>query len=197
VQKLLSRALRSQLCESQELQMPQSSVGGFWAIVFARNDTFCTRSAVSADGPGRPDLFAAHRQPLNWNFFNHPQFFLSVGGSVWYLVRNLRCTVTIDSVLANSKTQKSFLYPVLTMYRHDCPLAVKLASVPWLLLPKQNLERFSTYWYVPFCCVCLDCCATDFRNSGGTYELLYILCHVGHCYGNDRERSSDATAVTV
>jgi len=24
---------------------------------------------------------------------------------VWYMIRNLRCTVTIDSVLANSKTQ--------------------------------------------------------------------------------------------
>jgi len=32
---------------------------------------------------------------------------LSVGGSVWYMIRNLRCTVTIDSVLANSKTQNA------------------------------------------------------------------------------------------
>jgi hypothetical protein len=31
--------------------------------------------------------------------------FLFVGGSVWYMVRNLRRTVKIDSVLANSKKQ--------------------------------------------------------------------------------------------
>jgi hypothetical protein len=31
---------------------------------------------------------------------------------VWYTVRNLRCTVTTDSVLANSKTQNAFVFPV-------------------------------------------------------------------------------------
>jgi hypothetical protein len=34
----------------------------------------------------------------------------SVGGSVWYVVWNLRWTVTIDSVLANSKMQNAFLW---------------------------------------------------------------------------------------
>jgi hypothetical protein len=27
----------------------------------------------------------------------------------------------------------------------------------------KNLERFSTYLYAPFCCVCLGCCAAEFR----------------------------------
>jgi hypothetical protein len=36
-----------------------------------------------------------------------------------------------------------------------------------------NLERFSTYWYAPFCCVCLGCC-TEFGSSGGIYELPCI-----------------------
>jgi len=40
---------------------------------------------------------------------------LSVGGSVRYVVRNLRCTVTIDSVLANSKTQNAF-YSLFTPF---------------------------------------------------------------------------------
>ena len=35
-------------------------------------------------------------------------YILSVGGSVWYMIRNLRCTVTIDSVLANSKDTERF-----------------------------------------------------------------------------------------
>ena len=40
-------------------------------------------------------------------FMYHSRIVLSVGASVWYMIRNLRCTVTIDSVLANSKTQNS------------------------------------------------------------------------------------------
>ena len=34
----------------------------------------------------------------------------------------------------------------------------------------KNLERFSTYWYSPFCRVCLACCAVKFGSSAGTYE---------------------------
>jgi hypothetical protein len=56
-----------------------------------------------------------------------------MGGSVWYTVQN-RCTVTTDSVLANSKRQNAFLFPVHAMFRHDCPLAVKPASTPRLLV---------------------------------------------------------------
>jgi len=73
---------------------------------------------------------------------------------------------------ANSKTQNAFLFPVNAMFRHDCPLAVKPASTPRSLVhQKKNFERFSTCWYAPFCCVCLGCCAAEFGNSGGTYEL--------------------------
>jgi hypothetical protein len=39
---------------------------------------------------------------------------------------------------------------------------------------QKNLERFSTYWYAPFCCICLDCCAAEFESFGGTYELPCI-----------------------
>jgi hypothetical protein len=40
----------------------------------------------------------------------------------------------------------------------------------------KNFERFSTYWYAPFCCVCLGCCAAEFGISGGNFELpsIYI-----------------------
>ena len=30
--------------------------------------------------------------------------------------------------------------------------------------------RFPTYWYAPFCRVCLGCCAVEFGNPGETYE---------------------------
>jgi hypothetical protein len=93
---------------------------------------------VSADGPSRPVRFAVHRQPLCWNFLYHSRIVLSVGGSVWYLVRYLLCTVTIYSVLGNSKTQNAFLSPEPAMFLHDCPLAVKPANTPWWLLPEQT-----------------------------------------------------------
>lgn len=44
----------------------------------------------------------------------------------------------IDSILANSRTQNSFLFAILAMFRHDCPLVVKPASTPWRQLPKYN-----------------------------------------------------------
>ena len=82
------------------------------------------------DGPGRPLRFAAHRQPLCWNFMYHSRIVLSLGGSVRYMVRNLRYTVTIDSVLAISKTQNAFLFTVHAIFRHDYPLALEPASTP-------------------------------------------------------------------
>jgi hypothetical protein len=74
------------------------------------------------------------------------------------------------SILANSKTQNGFLFPVHAMFRHDCPPAIKPASTPRRLVYKKNLERFSTYLYASFCCVCLGCCTAEFRYSGGTFE---------------------------
>ena len=70
----------------------------------------------------------------------HSRIVLSVGGSVRYMVRNLRCTVTIDSVLANSKTQKAFLFSVHAIFRHDYPLAVEPTSTPRPLVQKKTLR---------------------------------------------------------
>ena len=49
---------------------------------------------------------------------------------MWYMIRNLRCTVTIDSVLANSKTQNAFLFTVNVIFLHDYPIAVEPGSTP-------------------------------------------------------------------
>ena len=84
--------------------------------------------------------FAAHRQPLCWNFMYHSRTVLSVGGSVRYMIRNLRCTVTTDSVLANSKTQNTFLFTVHAIFRHDYPLAVEPTSTPRPLVQKKTLR---------------------------------------------------------
>jgi hypothetical protein len=62
---------------------------------------------------------------------------LPVGGSVWYVVRNLCCTVTTDSVLANYKTQNAFLFSVHAVFHDDCPLVEKLASTPRCLVHKK------------------------------------------------------------
>ena len=57
---------------------------------------------------------------------------------MWYMVQNLRCTFTIDSVLAYSKTQNAFLFPVHAMFSHDCPLVVKPSSTPRHLVHKKT-----------------------------------------------------------
>jgi hypothetical protein len=57
---------------------------------------------------------------------------------VRYMLRNPRCTVTIDSDLAKSKTQNAFLFPVHAMFGHDCPLTVKHARTPRRLVHKKT-----------------------------------------------------------
>jgi hypothetical protein len=98
-------------------------------------------------GCGWPVSFASHRQPLYWNFMYHSRIVLSEGGSVWYAVQNLCCTVTIDSVLANSKTQNAFLFPFHAMFCHDCLLAAKHASTPWRL----GHKKFGEILYLLIC----------------------------------------------
>jgi len=56
------------------------------------------------------------------------------------MVRNLRCTVTIDSVLANSKTQNAFLFTVHAIFHCDYRLAVEPASTPRPLVQKKTLR---------------------------------------------------------
>ena len=46
----------------------------------------------------------------------------------------------IDSVLANSKTQKAFLFTVHAIFRHNYPLVVEPASTPRLLVQKKTLR---------------------------------------------------------
>jgi hypothetical protein len=121
---------------------------------------------------GRPVLSAAHRQPLCSIFLYHPRIVLSVRCSVWSLVRNLRCAVTIDSVIANSKTQNAFLSPILAMFSHDCLLAVKPASTPCRLLTIQHQEILQLL--TCFSLLCLSCCSAEFASSGGSYELPSI-----------------------
>ena len=47
------------------------------------------------------------------------------------MIRNLHCTVTIDSVLVNSKTQNAFLFTVNAIFLHDYPVAVEPTKKTW------------------------------------------------------------------
>ena len=76
-------------------------------------------------------------------FMYHSRIVLSVGGSVWYMIRNLRCTITINSVLANSKTQNAFLFTADAIFLHDYPLAVEPRSTPRPLVRKKKTWRDS------------------------------------------------------
>ena len=69
-------------------------------------------------------------------FMYHSRIVLSVGGSMWHMI--LRCTVTIDSVLANSKTQNAFLFTVKAIFLHDYPVAVEPGSTPRPLVQKKT-----------------------------------------------------------
>ena len=55
-----------------------------------------------------------------------------------YMIRNLRCTVTVDSVLANSKIQNAFLFTLNAIFCHDYPLAVEPGNMPRPLVQKKT-----------------------------------------------------------
>jgi hypothetical protein len=54
------------------------------------------------------------------------------------------------------------------------PPSGKICKYAMAPITQTNLERFSTYWYAPFCCVFLGFCAAEFGKSGETYELPCI-----------------------
>ena len=128
---------------STEGETPQVSVLPYRCSIFLLLRAPDKRFSHTLDSLGRwprPLRFAAHRQPLCWYLMYHSRIVLSVGGSVRYMVSNLRRTVTIDSVLANSKTQNAFLFIVHAIFRHDYPLAVEPASTPRPLVQKKIRE---------------------------------------------------------
>jgi hypothetical protein len=162
----------------------------FWGLL---TNISHTRSAVVAS------LFISqHAGSHCWNFMYHSWIVLSIGGSVWHTVRNLHCTFTVNSFLANSKTQNTFLFPVRAMFRHDCSLVVKPASTPqhrlWYpSLRVQTRPKPSDFfgcknpqhvflWKgskavgpVSQICGTLGCCAAEFGTSGGTYEVPCLI----------------------
>jgi hypothetical protein len=97
---------------------------------------------------------------------------LSVGGSVWYTVWNLRCTVTIDLVLTNSKPQNASLFPVHAMFRHDCLLAVKPTSTPRRLVRKKKLGEI---FYILICSFLLSSCLLRGRVRNFRRDLWITL----------------------
>ena len=66
------------------------------------------------------------------------------------MIRNLRCTVTIDSVLANSKTQNAFLFTVNAIFLHDYPLAVEPGTTPRPLVQKKTWRDSLLIDMLPF-----------------------------------------------
>jgi hypothetical protein len=104
---------------------------------------------------------------------------LSVGGSVRYLVRKPRCTVTIDWVLANCRTQRAFCSPENAMFAHHCLLAEKRVTTP-SHLSRKNFYISSIRWH-SYMWVCY--CTAKPLNPGWTYETRCTSCNgVGKLY---------------
>jgi hypothetical protein len=122
---------------------------------------------------GLPVRFATHKQPVSSNFLYQSLTVLSVGGSVRYLVRKPRCTVAIDWVLTNCRTQKAFCSPENAMFAHHCLLAEKRVTTP-SHLSRKNFYISSIRWYafISYMWVCY--CTAKPLNPGWTYETRCI-----------------------
>jgi hypothetical protein len=122
---------------------------------------FRTRSTVSADGPGRPVRFAAHRQPLCWNFMYHSRIVLSVGASVRYMVRNPLAlsqltqfwqiprhktlyyslsTQVLSRLSPNGETCKYATAPSTQTWRNSLPIYMLLSAVSVLVVAQPSSE---------------------------------------------------------
>ena len=90
------------------------------------------------------------------------------------MIRNLRCTVTIDSVLANSKTQNAFFFTVNAIFLHDYPLAVEPGSTPRPLVQKE----FGEILYLLICSF-LPCLSWLLRSRVRKYRRdLWITLYI-------------------
>jgi hypothetical protein len=76
--------------------------------------------------------------------------------------------------LANSKDTERFVIPSLRHVSSRLPPSGETCKYATTPSTQRNLDRFSTYWYTPFCCICLGFCAAEFESSGVTYELPCI-----------------------
>ena len=92
------------------------------------------------------------------------------------MIRNLRCTVTTDSVLANSKTQNAFLFTVNAIFRHDYPLAVEPGNTLRSLVQKKLGEIL----YLLICtflpCLSWLLCSRVRKSRRDLWITLYIMC---------------------
>jgi hypothetical protein len=168
----------------RHLQFPAHTT--HW-LLWTPEKSSCTHSTISADEPSPPVRFAVHRQPLFRNFLYHSWTALSTGGPVWYLVQNIHCTITIDSVLANSKIQSTSLSPVLAMFHHDWPQVVKPASTHGAYYPNKLGEILCLSICSFLLCLfqLLRCQVRKFRRN--LWITLYYLRHTSKgtsCYGN-------------
>jgi hypothetical protein len=91
------------------------------------------------------------------------------------LVRKPRCTVTIDWVLANCRTQKAFCSPENAMFAHHCLLAQKRVTTP-SHRSRKNFYISSIRWHALISYMWVCYCTAKPLNPGWTYETRCIYC---------------------
>jgi hypothetical protein len=121
------------------------------------------------------------KQSVSSNFLYQSLTVLSVGGSVRYLVRKPRCTVTSDWVLSNCRTQKAFCSPENAMFAHHCLLAEKRVTTP-SHLSRKNFYTSSIRWHAFISYVWVCYCTAKPLNPGWIYETRCIIDYKSNAY---------------
>ena len=101
----------------------------------------------------------------------HSRIVLSVGGSVWYMIRNLRCTVTVDSSFGKFQDTERFLIHCERHFSSRLPPSGgtwKYAKAP-STKKKTWRDSLPIDMLLSAVSVLVDC-AVEFGNPGGTYE---------------------------
>jgi hypothetical protein len=156
---------------SQEWRMPQSSV---WRIL---------RKRLGTKGYLLHTLDSLGRWPRPACSFHGAQ----AASLLEFLVPYTNCFVRRSFCMALCPKPPLHRYNWLSFGKFEdterflipCPrhvsslLSPSVETCKYAMAPisRTKLEKLCTYWYAPFCCVYLVCCAAEFGNPGGAYEL--------------------------
>jgi hypothetical protein len=102
---------------------------------------------------------------------------------LWFcVVHGPKCPLHRHNWLSSGILQDTerFLIPCPRHVSSRLPPSGETCKYVMTPITQTNLERFSTYWYAPFCCFCLGCCAAEFGSSRETYELPCVLLLLWH-----------------
>jgi hypothetical protein len=131
-------------------------------------------------GRCRPVHFAAHRQPLYLNFMYHSRIVLSAVGSVWYVVRNLRYTVTNGLSFDKFQDTERFLFPCPRHVSSGLPHPPSGETCKYATAPSTHKKKLEEILYLFICSPSARPSRLLYRRGGKSRRDLWITMYINN-----------------